>query len=69
MNWKSVSSSNLDAVAYDAGTSTLYVRFNNGSTYAYDGVPQSQYNGLMSAGSHGGYLASNIKGSYSYRKV
>ncbi|WP_127544926.1 KTSC domain-containing protein [Paenibacillus amylolyticus] len=69
MNWQSVTSSNIDAIAYDSGTSTLYVRFNNGTSYSYSGVPQSEYNGLMSASSHGSYLASHIKGRYPYSKL
>lgn len=69
MNWRSVTSSNIDAIAYDAGSSTLYVRFNNGTSYSYSGVPESEYNGLISASSHGSYLASHIKGRYSYQKL
>ncbi|GAA0135366.1 hypothetical protein YSY43_22060 [Paenibacillus sp. YSY-4.3] len=69
MQWVSVSSSNLDAVAYDASSSTLFVRFNDGSTYAYDGVPASIHSGLMNASSHGSYLAAHVKGSYPYRRV
>lgn len=69
MNWQSVSSSNIDAIAYDASSSTLYVRFNSGTTYSYSGVPQSVYNGLMTAASHGSYLANHIKDRYPYRKL
>lgn len=69
MNWKSVISSNIDAIAYDASSSILYVRFNSGDTYSYSGVPESVYNGLMSAPSHGSYLAAHVKGRYSYRKL
>ncbi|OMF40338.1 KTSC domain-containing protein [Paenibacillus peoriae] len=69
MNWQSVNSSNMDSVAYDADSSTLYVRFNSGATYSYSGVPQSEYNGLMSASSHGTYLNAHIKGSYPYQKL
>ncbi|MDN4600028.1 KTSC domain-containing protein [Paenibacillus sp. F6_3S_P_1C] len=70
MNWTSVSSSNLDAVAYDDSTSTLFVRFNNGGEYSYANVPQSKYAGLLSASSHGSYFDAHIKkGGYSYRKL
>ncbi|WP_342417169.1 KTSC domain-containing protein [Paenibacillus sp. FSL R10-2782] len=70
MNWVPVTSSNLDAVAYDENTSTLYVRFNHGGEYAYANVPQSEYTGLLSAGSHGKYFDAHIKkGGYSYRKL
>lgn len=67
MNMISVSSSNLDSVGYEGGI--LYVSFKNGSLYAYSGVPEFVYNGLMSASSHGSYLAQNVKGVYPYRKL
>lgn len=67
MNMLPVSSSNLSSVGYENGT--LYVRFNNGSLYAYSGVPESVYRGLMSASSHGKYLAAHVKGIYPYRRI
>ncbi|NLD11265.1 MAG: KTSC domain-containing protein [Clostridiales bacterium] len=67
MEMISVSSSNIDSIGYEGNT--LYVRFHNGGFYAYSGVPESTYNELMSASSHGSYLASNIKGIYPYRKL
>ncbi|MFD1885334.1 KTSC domain-containing protein [Paenibacillus wenxiniae] len=70
MNWKSVSSSNLSEVGYDATTSTLYVRFHNSGAYAYSNVPESIYNGLMAAASHGSYFDTNVKkAGFSYRKI
>lgn len=62
-----VVSSNIRSIGYE--NSTLYVRFNNGSLYAYNRVPISEYNALMSASSHGTYLAAHIKGRYSYRRI
>ena len=67
MNMIPVSSSNLSSVGYE--NSTLYVRFHNGSLYSYSGVPESIYHGLMSAPSHGSYLASHIKNVYPYRRI
>lgn len=67
MNMIPVSSSNISSIGYE-GT-TLYVRFNSGGLYAYYGVPASEYNALMSASSHGSYLAANIKRSYRYEKI
>jgi hypothetical protein len=67
--WIPVVSSNLDAVAYDAATSTLYIRFKSSGTYAYSNVPKHVYEGLMSASSHGEYHAAYIKNSYPYRRV
>lgn len=67
MNMTSVSSSNIASIGYE-GT-TLYVRFHSGALYAYYHVPQSVYSGLMSASSHGKYLAAYIKGSYYYQQI
>lgn len=69
MDWRSVSSSTLVAVAYDAETSNLYIEFKGGIRYVYYNVPKSIYSGLMSAASHGGYHAAHIKTSYRYQKL
>ena len=70
MNRAPVSSSNLASVGYDEETRTLEVEFNSGSVYQYDRVPKSEFDGLMSAASHGRYFDQNIKkGGYSYRQV
>lgn len=62
-----VCSTNLCSVGYEHNT--LYVHFNSGSTYVYDGVPQYEYENLMSASSHGRYFCNNIKGKYPYRRI
>lgn len=67
MNMIPVSSSNLAAVGYEAGT--LRILFNSGSIYDYYGVPESVYNGLMRASSKGNYHADFIKNSYQYRRI
>lgn len=67
MRMTPVNSSNICSIGYE--NNTLYVRFNSGSTYAYFNVPETIYRGLMSASSHGSYLARNVKGIYAYRKI
>lgn len=67
MNMIPVSSSNISSIGYD-GTN-LYVLFNSGGLYEYFDIPQSIYNGLMSASSHGSYLANYIKGCYRYQRI
>jgi len=62
-----VSSSNLEAVDYDADG--LLVAFRNGSLYRYYNVPHEKFTGLLNAGSKGGYLAAHIKGRYRYRRI
>ncbi|MDE7323914.1 MAG: KTSC domain-containing protein, partial [Lachnospiraceae bacterium] len=49
MNMIPVSSSNIASIGYDG--STLHIRFNSGSLYAYYNVPESVYSGLMNASS------------------
>lgn len=67
MNMIPVSSSNISSIGYENGT--LYVTFYHGGLYAYFNVPESIYHGLMSASSHGSYLASHVKGVYSYKRI
>lgn len=60
-------SSNLAAADYEGGT--LIIAFRSGGVYAYYGVPQSEYAGLLRASSHGKYFHARIKDSYPWRKV
>ncbi len=62
------SSSHLQSVSYDEETQELVVSFPKGS-YLYSGVSQSVANGFRDAPSPGGYLDTNIKGVYQYRKL
>ena len=64
-----VNSSNIRSVGYHAETSTLEIEFNNGGVYQYQGVPQGEYDGLMSSGSKGSYFHANIKNRYSFIKL
>lgn len=70
MDRKYVSSSNILSIGYDSSNLILEVEFKSGAVYQYYDVPQSIYDGLMSADSHGKYLDSYVKkGGYSYSKV
>ncbi|WP_017214298.1 KTSC domain-containing protein [Leptospira noguchii] len=69
MNRTYVSSSDLRSVGYDPYTSTLEIEFKGSEVYQYAGVPQSVYQSLLSAGSHGKFFHQNIKDRFSYRKV
>ena len=69
MNRINVSSSNISSIGHDSSSNTLEVEFHDGSIYQYYGVPESEYNELMNASSHGQYLNEYIKGKYSYRKI
>lgn len=69
MNRLAVTSSNLRSVGYDAAAQTLEVEFKDGSIYHYYGVPERVYQGLLAAGSKGGYLADQVKGVHRYRRI
>jgi len=69
MNRTSVSSSNIASIGYDSTAQVLEIEFHDGSIYQYEGVPEHEYQGMMSAGSHGQYLHQHVKDKYSYRKI
>lgn len=69
MQWVPLSSSNLSAVAYDDASSTLYIRFHHGGTYAYASVPRTLYDGLLAAGSKGQYFHTYIKDRFSFQRM
>ena len=54
-----VDSSNIAAIGYDVENQTAYVQFLNGSTYAYKGVPEHEFENLRTAPSVGSYLNRN----------
>lgn len=62
-----ISSSMLAAVEYDTDSETLEVTFNNGRTYAYENVPQQEYEGLVNAPSPGRYYLNAIKDQFHTR--
>ncbi|MBL8802499.1 MAG: KTSC domain-containing protein [Planctomycetes bacterium] len=66
---KPVNSSNIAAVGYDAANQAVYVQFLNGSTYAYKGVPEHEFENLRTASSVGSYLNRNFKNVYPYERA
>ena len=62
-----VSSSDLSSVGYENGI--LYISFVSGGLYAYYHVPESVFNGLLSASSKGKFFHQFIKNNYSYRRL
>ncbi len=72
MNRISVTSSNIVSIGYEEASQTLEVEFKDGAVYQYFDVPSQIANEFMNnppEGSHGKYLAVNIKGHYRYSKV
>ncbi len=65
----SVNSSNVAAVGYDEQDQIVHVKFLNGSTYIYKGVPNQEFEGLRNAPSVGSYLHRNYKNVYPYERI
>lgn len=65
----SVHSSNLASVGYDPILRDLEIAFHSGGIYQYSGVPESIYQGLLSASSKGTYFNSYIKDRYSCHQI
>lgn len=61
-----VASSMISSVGYDPETQELEVTFKKGRSYTYEGVPQAEYDNLVSAQSVGKYFAANIKNVYRF---
>ena len=65
-----VNSTNIDSVGYNADTQTLTVKFKvSGQTYEQLNVPQTLYEGLLTAESKGKYINDNIRSQFNYRRV
>ncbi len=64
-----VESSNLASIGYDSEKEILEIEFNHGGVYQYFDVPQSVYEELMNADSHGKYFSANIRNDYNYVKL
>lgn len=64
-----VKSTNIRSIGYEPESSTLEIEFHSGGIYQYFNVPQTSYNGLMSASSRGSYFHKYIKDNYKWAKV
>lgn len=69
MEYIPVESSNIEALAYDSGLNTLFVRFLNGSEYSFVGVPKELYEKMLEDKSKGKFLNAFIRGKYPSSKV
>jgi len=66
MQWMSVSSSRVSAVAHE--DKTMYIRFPDGATYAYDNVNKSEYQSFINSPSIGRELF-RFQNLHPYRRV
>lgn len=69
MRRKAVESSNIASVGYKKTEQLLEIRFNTGSVYQYNNVPSEIYEQLQAADSKGSYFSSNIRSSYTYKRI
>lgn len=63
-----VESSNIESVGHSFPRRILEIKFKNGGTYRYKGVPRSEFKKLLMAQSKGKTFHQNIKYNYPYRK-
>lgn len=68
LNWISVNSTNVSALAYDDTSQTLSVEFKAGNRYQYFDVPRSTFEECLNASSVGRYFNANIKNRFRYAR-
>lgn len=56
LDWRNVTSSNVEAGAYLTDFHRLFLRFKSGSVYRYDGVDPGMWGGFLSAPSKGRWV-------------
>ena len=64
MQYQEVDSSSIAAVAYDARTMTLGIRFHGQREYHYSRVPAVEYQQLLTTESIGRYFVKRIRNEY-----
>ena len=64
-----VLSSEIEWIGYEHKRSMLQVEFIAGGTYQYENVPVTVYENFLHAHSYCRFFESEIKGTYSYRKI
>ena len=69
MNIKSVESTTLVAIGYDATRELLELEFRSHAVYRYFGVPSSVYEELWAAPSKGRYFNGTIRGHFPHSLI
>ena len=62
-------SSSIAVVAYEPECSTLIIKFKNGGSYGYFGVPRDVFDAMIAAPSKGRYFAEHIKGMFHHARL
>ncbi len=70
MNWVTLESEMLAAVAYDTEKQILYLRFRKtGDVYRYFEFPKETCREFLDAESHGRYFLNHIRHDYNYERL
>lgn len=64
---RSVYSSSVDSIGHDPETNELHVKWQNGKTSVYEGVPAETAESVMGSASIGKALHSMVRNQYSHR--
>ena len=62
-------STNIYSVSYDPRREILIVRFRNNTRYRYFDVPESVFQDLLDAESHGKFFHKNIRNVFVFEKM
>lgn len=66
---KSVKSSNIDSIGYNKEEQQLFIKFNNGSLYMYNDVPEDVWEDLQNSESKGKFVYYELRNMYDYEKL
>lgn len=69
MEMKQINSGKLRAIGYDAGSRTLQVQLDNGSTLQYSNVGEEIWRRFSSSGSAWSYYRDNIEEEFAVKRV
>jgi preprotein translocase subunit SecB len=69
MQRKSVKSSNIASVGYDAARNVLEIEFKTGGVFHYAGVSQKQYDSLIASESVGKFFHGHIRGKHECKRA
>lgn len=64
-----VDSSNVAEIGYDDEEMVLYVRFNKGALYFYEGVPPDVWDEFVYTESKGRFIHTHLKDRYPYGRI
>ena len=69
MEYMDISSSTIKAVVYNSDTRNLFIRFQTGAEWVYEGVPSLIFDHFMKSESKGQFFAKNIKDAFPSKKL